>query len=212
MTIREFIAIVRNSLDSISQDNYISGEMLYNVGITYATLYTKREADSAKVFKNTSSFKFIDCIKMKEVSAIECADFKLPCSTIMRSVEKIPTPYLSNYGSLIQVYNLTGEKDYSETNPIAYKSLSKQRYQSKQKGYFFIKNDYLWIPDSQVEAVSAMILSPDIKKLSKSCVLLDEPFPVLDYLESIVIESTVKQLLTSKNIQRDENANLDERT
>jgi hypothetical protein len=212
MTIRTFISIIRNSLDSISQDNYISGEMIFNVGVSYATLFTKREADSAKVFKNTSSFKFIDCIKMKEVSAIECTDFKLPCSTIMRSVEKIPTPFLSNYGSLIQVYNLTGEKDYTETNPIAFKSLSKQKYQSKQKGYFFIKNDYLWIPDSEVEAVSAMILSPDIKKLTKGCVLLDEPFPVLDYLESIVIESTVKQLLTSKNIQRDENANLDERT
>lgn len=212
MTIRSFISVVRNSLDSISLDNYISGEMIFNVGISYATLFTKREADSAKVFKNTSSFKFIDCIRMKEVSAIECTDFKLPCNTIMRSVEKIPTPFLSNYGSLIQVYNLTGEKDYSETNPISYKSLSKQRYQSKQKGYFFIKNDYLWIPDSEVEAVSAMILSPDIKKLTKGCTLLDETFPVLDYLESIVIESTVKQLLTSKNIQRDENANLDERT
>lgn len=212
MKIREFISIVRNSLDSITLDNYISGEMIFNIGISYATLFMKREADSAKVFKNTSSFKFIDCIKMKEVSAIECTDFKLPCSRIMRSVEKIPTPFLSNYGSLIQVYNLTGEKDYSETNPLSYKSLSKQRFQTKQKGYFFIKNDYLWIPDSDVEAVSAMILSSDIRKLTKGCVLLDEPFPVLDYLESVVIEATVKHMLTSKNIQRDENANLDERT
>lgn len=212
MKIREFISIVRNSLDSITQDNYISGEMIYNVGVSYATLFMKREADSAKVFKNTSSFKFLECIKMKEVSAIECTDFKLPCATIMRSVEKIPTPFLSNYGSLMQVYNLTGEKDYIETNPIGYKSISKQRYQSKQKGYFFIKNDYLWIPDSQVEAVSAMILSPDIRKLTKGCTLLDEPFPVLDYLEAAIVESTIKQLLTSKNIQRDENANLDERT
>jgi hypothetical protein len=212
MKVREFISIVRNSLDSINQDNYISGEMIFNVGVSFATLFTKREADSAKAFKNTSSFKFIECIKMKEVNAIECSDFKLPCNTIMRSVEKLPTPFLSKYGSIIKVYNLTGEKDYAETNPVGYKSISKQRYQSKQKAYFFIKNDYLWIPDSQVEAVSAMILSPDIRRLAKGCVLLDEPFPVLDYLEAAVIESTVKQLLTSKNIQRDENANLDERT
>ena len=54
MKIREFISIVRNSLDSITQDNYISGEMIYNIGVSYATLFMKREADSAKVFKNTS--------------------------------------------------------------------------------------------------------------------------------------------------------------
>jgi hypothetical protein len=215
LSIREFVSIIRNNLDSISTDNYVSGEYLYNVGVSYAKLFIKRESDSRKLFKNTSMFKFIDCIKMKPSKVSECTDISLPCKSIMKSVEKLPEIYLSNYGSLIMVYNITKDKDYIEANPISYKSISGQRFKPKDKGYFWIQNGYLVIPDSEVEVVSAMYLSSDMSSdstlVSKACKILDEPFPCLDYLLIAVIESTTKHVLQTKSIIRDENANLDER-
>ena len=216
LSIREFISTVRNNLDSISTDNYVSGEYIASVGISYAKIITKRESDSRKIFKNTSMFKFIDCIKMKPSKVSECADISLPCKSIMKSVEKLPEIYLSNYGSLIMVYNITRDKDYIEANPISYKSILGQRFKSKGKGYFWIQNGYLIIPDSEVEMVSAMYLSSDISSSSSltgdTCNFLDQPFPVLDYLQIAVIEATTKHLLQTKSIVRDENTNLDERT
>ena len=75
-------------------------------------------------------------------------------------------------------------------------------------GFFLLKNNYLYILDSEVEAVSVVMLTSDF---STSCKILDEKFPVPDYLLAPVIESTIKQLLTTKQIVRDENSNLDER-
>ena len=121
-SIREFISSVRNSLDSVVQDTMLSGEHIYNVGITYASLFLKREADSKKIYKNTSGFLHIDCVDLKEVSMIECKEYKIPCSRVMRSKLPIPTPMMSSFGSIIMVYNLTGEKEYSETNIASYKN------------------------------------------------------------------------------------------
>jgi hypothetical protein len=210
MLIREFISTVRNSLDALTLDNYISGEYIYKVGISYATLFIKRESDSRKIFRNTSMFTVLsennsDCISFKPYT--ESCDLSMVCNSIMRSVNKIPTPYLSNYGSLILLYNIFEDKNYIETNPIFYKSIKKQKFKSKTTGYFYIKDGYLYILDSNVETLKGMVLTSEVKS---SCKILDKPFPVLDYLESSILDATVKHLLTAKNIQRDENSNLNE--
>lgn len=214
MVIRDFISLVRNSLDSITTDNYISGQYIYEVATSYAKLFTKRESDSRKLFKNTSAFTFIDCLELKPSTISECTNILLPCKSVMKSVKKLPEIYLSNYGSLIMVMNLTRDKVYDEVNPISYKSVRDQKYTAKNKGYFWIQNGYIVIPDSEVEAVSVMYLGPDLEgnaTTSSSCKILDRELPVLDYLLAQVIEATVKHISTSKSITRDENANLDER-
>lgn len=210
MSTREFIASVRNNLNSISNDTYLSSEYIYNIGVSYAKLLIKRESDSRKIFRNTSIFKFIDCIKMKPSSISECSDVDLPCGNLMISVDKLPEIFISNYGSLLQVFSVDRSKDYIEANPGGYKNILGQRFKPKNKGYFWIRNGYLVIPDSEVEVVSAMYLSAGLDNTSgntNSCKILDQPFPCLDYLVIAVIESTTKHLLTGKQIPLDENAN-----
>jgi hypothetical protein len=213
MSIREFVSIVRNNLDSITTDSYISSEYIYNVAISIAKLFTKRESDNRKIFKNTSMFKYIDCIKMKSSSVSDCADLDLPCKSIMKSVDKIPEIYLSNYGSLIIVRNITGDKIYNEINPISYKNTAGQKYAAKTTGFFWIRDNYIIIPDSEVEQISIMFLSPSVLDSASDesgCSILDKTFPVLDYLLFNVIEATTKQIALSKQIIRDENTNLNE--
>ena len=212
MTYRAFISSVRNTLDSITTDNFISGEYIASIGLSYARLLTKRESDSKKIFRNTSLFTFVDCIELEEASSKDCG-VDLPCKSIMKSKAKLPEIYSSNYGSLINLFNVDRSKEYSELSPLSYKSISGQRFKSKTKGYFWIQNGYIYIPDSEVEVVSAMYLSPESNFDSgstdtSSCSILDRQFPILDYLEILVIESTIKHLTTSKSIQRDENTNL----
>ena len=208
MTIREFVSSIRNNLNSISPDSGLSSEYIYSIGVSYAKIILKRESDSRKIFRNTSMFKFIDCIKMKPSSISECSDVDLPCGNLMISVDKLPEIFISNYGSLLQVFSVDRSKDYVEANPGSYKNILGQRFKPKNKGYFWIRNGYLVIPDSEVEVVSAMYLSAGLEDTSTgSCKILDQPFPCLDYLVIAVIESTTKHLLTGKQIPIDENAN-----
>ena len=213
MLIREFISIVRNNLNSISLDSNISGEYIYNVGLSISKLLIKRESDSRRLFKNTNNFTFIDCVKMEESSIIKCTNVSIPnCKKVMRSVEPLPEAFSSIYGSLISVFNLTRDKDYSEINPINFKSLSLQEFKPKNKGYFWIENKHLVIPDSEVEMVSVMMLTADTSvnnQSSGNCVkILDREFPCLDYLLASVLELTTKQVMTSKQVPADEKSNL----
>jgi hypothetical protein len=150
---------------------------------------------------------------MIESSLIECTNVSISkCKKVMKSKKPLPEIFTSIYGSLILIFNLTRDKDYIEINPVSYKSVLNQEYKAKNKGYFWIENKYLVIPDSEVEVVSALLLTADTSAdptTSSACgKILDSKFPCLDYLVSSVIELTTKQIYTSKQIPPDENSNL----
>jgi len=209
MTIREFISIIRHNLNSLTLDSYISGEYIYNVGLSISKLLAKRESDSRRIFKNTFNFTMINCIELEEVNAMQCAGISLPkCKKMMRSKKPIPEAFTSNYGSIMFVFNPDKSKDYIEVSPIAYKSISNQEFKSKGKGYFWLENKYLIIPDSEVEIVSIFGLFSDPISTDNCGKILDIQFPTLDYLISSVIELTTKTIITSKQVATDENSNL----
>lgn len=210
MLVREFISTIRNALTSTTLDNYIPGEYIYNVGLSISKLLIKRETDSRKIFKNTSIFTMIeDCIEMEESDSFSCTNVRIPkCKKYMRSKKPIPEVLLSGYGSLLFVYNLTRDKDYKEINPVNYKNLINQEYKPKDTGYFWIENNHLVIPDSEVEAVQIQGL---FVGLTDSCgKVLDTPFPIIPYLEDAVIDLTLRKLSISKQIPKDENSNLNQ--
>lgn len=212
MTIREFISLIRNSLNSVRLDDRISAEFIYHVAISNAKLLIKRDADSRRIFKNTSLFKKLDCVELEEVSIAECG-ISLPCKTIMRSKKPLPESYLSNYGNIIQVFNVLRDKDYRETSITSYKNLLNQKYQTKSTGRYWISDGYLYVPGSEVETLIVYGLFTDPSQVSsfnnESCSsLLDSDFPCPDYLISAVIELTLKQISIRKSIVPDEDSNL----
>ncbi len=212
MSIREFIATVKHNLNSSSLDTYISNEYIYNVGISISKLLIKRESDTRRLFRNTSNFKYINCIEMEEVPISECTMIAIPnCKRVMRSKVPLPSIFSSIYGSIMFVFNIDKSKDYIETNPINYKSIVSQEFKSKTKGYFWIENGYLVIPDSQIEVVTiyALFSTPiDIEGNNSCGKILDMDFPSIEYLLSSVIDLTTQSLLTGKQLPPDENSNL----
>ena len=216
MSIREFVATIQNSLSSSSLDDYISEEYIYNIGVAKGQLLIKRETDSRKLFKITSLFQTLPCVEMISVSSSECG-IALNCSTIQRSKKKLPKTYLSNFGSLIQVFNLNRDMDYKEISPVQFKNLSLQKYKPRNSKSFWIDNDYLYIPDSEVELVMVSMLSPNLSDLeefedlnsgSNCSSFLDAEFPVPNYMLDIIIEATVSHIFNSKRLTKDENPNL----
>lgn len=208
-TIRDFVSVVKENLNSVSLDDNISSEHIYWVAVNIAKFILKRE--NKTVFKNTSLFEKL-CIPMKQVSAIDCGiDFE--CKKISRSVKPLPDGFLTNFGTLIVIYNLTRDKDYKEVSMTSYKNISKQKYKSRNTGYFWIENNYLYVPNSEVEELNALGLFTDPEQVANfkgdTCYsLLDSKFPCPDYLYSTITELTTNQLLARKKIPQDEDGNL----
>lgn len=218
MTNREFISLIKNNLSSYLLDDYISNEYIYNVAIPIVSLLLKREAQSRSLFNNTSIMTTLNCIQMIDADLSNCANCH-PSLFIKRSKNKLPTTILTNYGSLIKVYNISRDVNYIETTVSKYSILKNQKYKSKINKYFWIEDSYLYIPDSTVEIVIVSGLFTDADTLienlgtnsdgSKNCTgILDLPFPIPNHLIAQVVESTTNQVLMSKKINKDENVNL----
>lgn len=213
MSIREFIGVIKGNLNNSSPDISLSGEHIYWIGINIAKLFIKRETDSRKLFKNSSLFKTINCFELKEVNAAQCG-INIPCNTIMKSVKKLPELYLSNFGSLIQVFNLTNDVDYKEVSITKYKNLKNQKFKPLNTKYFWIEDGYLYIPDSNVKMVKINGIFSDIEAFNElnsvnTCgSILDTELQIPDYMLTSIIEATTKQVSYALSIPKDEDTNL----
>lgn len=216
MSIREFVSVVRNNLNSVSLDDYISSEHIYWVSISYAKMLIKREADSRKLFKNTSFFTKLPCVEMENTSISECG-IDIPCKSMMKSKNKLPNSFLSNFGSLIQVFNNTKDVDFKEISTTRYKNLYNQKYKPRNTKYFWIENGYLYIPDSEIESLIVYGLFSSAEEVLNfnaeegDCIkVLDQEFPAPDYMLSTILEATTSQILTKKKISPDADSNLNQ--
>jgi hypothetical protein len=211
MTIREFCSTVRQDNNSISFDSRISNEYIYWTGINIAKLLIKR--DSRKLLKNTAIFTKLSCVEMEEVSISEC-NFTVPCKFIMKSKKKLPEPFLSNFGSLIQVFNIDRSLDYKEVTPKMFKNISNQQFKPRKTKYFWLEDGYIYVPNSENEILIILGLFvnqeevKDFNEGSSGCSsILDSEFPVPDYLIGSVQELTTAKVMNRNRINRDEDAN-----
>ena len=152
MTVREDIAQIRKLLNADKLDMRLSNQFLYNRIIDTAKLIIRREADGRKIFKLTELFKPLDCIDL-EPDEFACAQFFIPgCKNVMKSVKKLPKAYLSSTGSVLQVFSVDRSVQFNQVTPAAYTSVAKREFKGNEK-YFWIQNDYLYIPNSYVAKV-----------------------------------------------------------
>ena len=213
MTIREFTSTIQQS--SVErEDDFISDEYIYTIGISISKLLIKRETESRKLFKITSLFQTLPCVEMIPAPESECGP-GINCSNLQRSKKRIPKTYLTNFGSLIQVFNVLRNVDYKEVTPTQYKNIKLQKYKSKDTKYFWIDDDYLYIPDSEVEFVIVSMLSPsgsDVEEFNTekaSCSgFLDSEFPAPPYMISTILAETLSHVFNRKRVPSDEDPNL----
>ena len=84
------------------------------------------------------------------------------------------------------------------------------------KGFYYIQDGYLYIPDSEVEAVTITYIPFDESGISSvSCdnsnnckSIWDLQFIVPDKLSEQVIQETINEVSTLRKVQSDENPNL----
>lgn len=214
MTNAEFVSRVRNGLNSINKDSRVPNRYILHVGRQKSEFLLSQKLKDRSLYREDNLYSEIPCFEMKQIEPIKCdiIEFR-SCKNLMKSVNKLPKLIYSKYGaSLKEVLSLDGETEFKYTTPAQYR---RDRYRDKSDfGYYYIKNNDLYLIDSRVERVNLYILTLE-KENIKECdcgedckSLWEYEFVTSNKLTEVVIAETIKEVSLKLQIPTDENPNL----
>ena len=162
-TNREIVSRVKNQLRLLTKDSNLNSRFILHTAKNIAESYLSKKARSRSLYRYANLYKTIECIELEKVNVFECdiVQFK-SCNKLMRSKKKLPELVFSRYGGSIK--EVVAIDDIFEFKPS---TLSQFRRDRERKTftddikYFYIKNGYLWIPESDVEIVNIYLLCLD---------------------------------------------------
>lgn len=163
-TIGDAISRVRNSLKGVKEDPFLTDRFLYSLIMKYAKTFMFRDSKLLNLFKDSSVFKEIPCVELIEVDKVEacCASIKTSCS-FMRSKNPIPKISVINGSYVIRgVTTLDYSQKLHQTQPSVYANMARSTsFKYNPHKYFWIANDYLFVPDVTWEGVRIQAMFED---------------------------------------------------
>jgi hypothetical protein len=221
ITNAEFVSRVVNGLKALSKDTHISARYIAHIGKVKAKFLMSQKLDEMTLFKEDGIISSVPCFRLKRIKSKDCGivEFNL-CDNIMKSCEKIPEGLFGKNGSsIISVLNIDGSKEYNYITPRKYADLKKRKYRSKNSGYYYIQDGYLFLPDSKNELVdiTMILLDKDEADAVSECSnkvsckpKLESEFVCPDRFLDLVVRDTIQEI---GNFYRtsvaDENPNMD---
>ena len=222
MTNKELVSRIVNGLRLLNKDEHISRRYVLHVAKNKAKFLISQKLNDKSLFKEDNVYKTLNCLKLKKDDIIKCdvVEFRR-CKSLMKSVKKLPEMVYSKYGnSIISVTTIDGETEFL---PIILKqfSLLKNRPYAKyvKNNYYYVRDGYLYIPDSEVEFVDVIFIpmsekevdeASDCRECDKCKSSWDYEFICPDKLLEPVIQDTLQEVTnTFRKIAIDENPNLD---
>lgn len=180
----------------------------------------KQVNETKRVWKSSDIWQKINCLDMQKVKAVDCPEIApLVHDYIAKSVSKIPATYTSAAGDMIRDLNSTYPygKQYRVVTPKEYKQIRQREFQDPSFGYAFIINNYLYIPDEEIEKVTLTGAFPNPKEVGllngdDPCTkFLDYQFYCPEYLIKIVHDMVLQDLAgVNQKVVKDEDTNMNE--
>ena len=211
-TIAESVSRVRGILKGTNEDSFLTDRFVYSIISKYAKALMRREQMMAKLMQNEdlfSSLTFVELIDVDKIEA-ECAPIKSNC-TIKRTLKKLPKLFNGSKGPLIRrVYSIDQGFEFHKTSPTTYISIAnKTSFKYDKNKYYWFKNGYLYLPDTETEGIMVEALWEDV--LSDFCstdeadcsLIQDRVFPLPDYLFAEVEQMAQQEFGISINIPSD---------
>ena len=223
MTNGEFVSRVVNGLRALTKDDHISKRYILRIGQNKSKFYISQKLLDKSLFKEDNLFRYLNCFRHQDEDRIKCGIYEFArCESLMKSVKKIPGLIYSRYGaSIISVTSIDGLTRFVPTTLSNYALFQQRQGSDKFKGitkFFYIKDGYLYLPDSEIEMVNIVYIPFEESELDKAsecsegnpCKSAWEmEFVVPDKLSEQVITETINEVFTSRKVVVDENPNLD---
>lgn len=223
MTGNELVTRIVNGLKAITKDNHISKRYILNIAKAKAKFLMAQKLDEGTLFKEEGIISTIECFKMKKVDVKTCDIFEFRlCDNVMKSCEKLPEGLFGKNGAgILDVTNIDGSVSYTYVTPRTYSINKKRHFYSKKIKYYYIKDGYLYLPDSLNELVEIRMFALDKTEVEEACECnqnkdackskLETEFVCPDRFLDLVIRDTLQEVASIYRTSiQDENPNLDE--
>jgi len=219
VTIRQIISQVNTDLKA-TMDTRISPRAIWNKYVFNLSSLLKQINETKRVWKSSDLWYRINCLELEVVNASICPEIApLVKEFVAKSKVQIPSTYTSAAGDMIR--DITSiypyGKQYVLVTPKEYDKIRKREFQDKRIGYAFIIDNYLYIPDSEVEkvAVTGAWTNPMTAALlngENPCKpFLDYQFYCPEYLIKVVHDAVLQDFASvHQRTTKDENPDLDE--
>ena len=189
--IGESISRVRGIMKAAQEDAFLPDRFVYSIISKYAKMILNDEEKARTLMSYENLFEVLPFVELIEVDTIEagCAPVKTNCK-ILRTKLKLPKMFNGSNGPLIRkVYSIDGSQVFEPTNPAQFISIANSaNYKYNSAKHFWFRNDYLYFPNTEVEAILVEALFEDV--LDGFCTLNEDdcrpmqerPFPLPDHL------------------------------
>lgn len=156
ITIRQAISQIQTDLKS-TMDTRIAPRAIWNKYVFNLANILKQVNETKRVWKSSDIWYRINCIDLEVVKAATCPEIApLVKEFIAKSKVKLPATYTSAAGDMIR--DITSlfpyGKSYTLVTPKEYAAIRKREFQDPKLGYAFIIDNYLYIPDAEIEKVT----------------------------------------------------------
>lgn len=221
MTNGEFVSRVINGLNALNKDEHISKRYILRIGQNKSKFYIAQKLLDKSLYRETNLFKTIECMRLDEEETIKCGIHEfMRCDSLMKSRKKIPGLVYNRLGSsVISITSLNGDIEFKAISPKGYVNSKKRKtVQQLKLKYFYIQDNYLYLPDSNIEYVTITYIpfdesevdaasECDGKELVDCKSIWDYEFKVPDKLSEQVITETIQEVSMKKRVPPDENPN-----
>lgn len=216
MTERKFAETVLQSLNQLDRDRYLSKRYIISVGKEIMRGLLSQKLGDRTLYREDNIYSYVDCFELERIDTIVCpiVEFKT-CNIVMKSKKPLPELIFSKYGAAIRsVMNLDNSEEIGKTSLKDYIRNKKRQGYKKTAKYHTDKYNYLYIVDSEIEAVAVEVLTLSSKQVEQSiCGSFDNCKSSLEYemvgsdkLETAVMQQTLSQIMgTFLQITPDEN-------
>ena len=224
MTNGEFVSRVINGLRALNKDEHISRRYILSIGQNKSKFYIAQKLLDKSLFRETNLFKTIECFRLDEEETIKCGIHEfMRCDSLMKSRKKVPGLVYNRLGSsIISITSLNGDNVYLPTTLKGFMNSKGRKTVEKLKiKYYYIQDNYLYLPDSNVEYVTITYIPFDESETNNASEcngvqydedcksIWDYEFKVPDKLSEQVISETINEVSMVRKIISDELPNLD---
>ena len=221
ITNNEFVSRVVNNLKALTKDDHISKRFILRTGRTKAKFLMSQKLDELTMFREEDCITTVSCFELERVDHKTCDIFEFRlCNKLMKSKHKLPEGFFGKNGAgIVSVTPVDEHTRYNFISPNQYIDLKKRKYARDTTKYYYIKDGYLYLPDSTVELVDLRLFTVYRHEAlslcgcnpSKTCKSVwDQEFICPDRFLDLIIKDTMNELATIyRTSVKDENPNLD---
>lgn len=161
ITNSEFVSRIVNSIKALSKDGHISRRFILGIGAMKAKFLMSQKLDELTMFKEEGVFTHIPCFELSSVDVKKCDIFEFRvCDRIMKSDKKLPEGVFGKNGpGIIRLTNVDGSVNYDYIQPRKFSELKKRKYTRDTSKYYYVKDGYLYLPNSSNEIVEITMLA-----------------------------------------------------